>query len=96
MLHTQQQCALSFGARAMAGSAPAAPHAPTAINQLMRRLLAPAADAADDQANELVQGQIAWIYSAGQGTDRQQTGQWASTADQYYKTRLDLYKTNSE
>jgi hypothetical protein len=31
----------------------------------MRRLLAPAADAADDQANELVQGQIAWIYSAG-------------------------------
>ena len=69
VLHTQQQCALSFGARAMAGSAPAAPHAPTAINQLMRRLLAPAADAADDQANELVQGQIAWIYSAGQGTD---------------------------
>ena len=28
VLHTQQQCALSFGARAMAGSAPAAPHAP--------------------------------------------------------------------
>jgi hypothetical protein len=68
VLHTQQQCSLSAGARAMAGGAPpAAPHASSDKAQLSTCSLPTSIGA--DQANELVQGQIVKIYLAGQGTE---------------------------